>query len=132
MTACVPWVRCEVGLPFVDQRPAVTSSEGYQASISMLINLKLSKLLIIFMVENLRDTLNVSDPILVLYFIFVTIGKVFLSFILSRWLLKIYLSEQPPESFLLLFSLLLFLTISSWIQQMKPRTKSWQAQKFSL
>ena len=132
MTACVPWVRCEVGLPFVDQRPAVTPSEGYQASISMLINLKLSKLLIIFMVENLRDTLNVSDPILVLYFIFVTIGKVFLSFILSRWLLKIYLSEQPPESFLLLFSLLLFLTISSWIQQMKPRTKSWQAQKFSL
>ena len=49
-----------------------------------------------------------SDPILVLYFIFVTIGKVFLSFILSRWLLKIYLSEQPPESFLPLFSSVLF------------------------
>ena len=94
------------------QRPAVTSLEGYRASISMLRNLKLSKLLIIFMVENFSDSLNVSYPILVLYFVFMTIGKVFLSFILSRWLLK-NLSEQPPESFLPLFSLLIFLTINS-------------------
>ena len=110
---CVPWVRCEGGLPYVGQRPAVTSLEGYRASISMLRNLKLSKLLIIFMVENFSDSLNVSYPILVLYFVFMTIGKVFLSFVLSRWLLK-NLSEQPPESFLPLFSLLIFLTINSW------------------
>ena len=109
----VPWVRCEGGLPYVGPRPAVTSLEGYRASISMLRNLKLSKLPIIFTVENFSDTLNVSYPILVLCFVFMTIGKVFLSFVLSRWLLKIYLSEQPPESFLPPFSLLIFLTINS-------------------